>query len=250
MQSTRFDGLEGSTADTGASPWDDEETRLRMGLCRVGRLAYQRGLITGSEGNLSARKRDGTLLITPSGAMKGFLEPRHIAHVDRRGNALDGARGSTEIRIHLTAYEERSDVHAVVHTHPPHAVALSIAEIDQTLPVLPETVVTTGGTPTAPYATPGTEELPDSIREIVRCSDTVILKNHGALTMGSNLMDAYKKVEMLEHTARILWLAHVVRGGIDPLPPEAAPPLSLSLSDHDRSVRRPVQGEPMGGRIR
>lgn len=213
------------------SPWDDEETRLRMGLCRVGALAYQKGLITGSEGNFSVRKRDGTLLITPAGSMKGFLEPMHIAHVDARGNALDGARSSTEIGIHLITYGERADVSAVVHTHPPHAVALSIAGIDQTLPVLPETVTTTGGTPTAPYATPGTQELPDSIRDIVRCSDTVILKNHGALTMGSNLMDAYKKVEMLEHTARILWLAHVVRGGIEPLPPEAVAKLLATRAD-------------------
>ena len=205
--------------------WTEEEARLRQALCRFGSLAYQRGLITGSEGNLSAKMQDGTLLITPAGAMKGFLEPAHIAHVDMQGRVLDnGPRCSTEVGIHIVSYTERPDVRAVVHTHPPHAVALSIAEIDQTIPVLPETVVTTGGAPTSPYATPGTSELPESIREIIRCSDTVILKNHGALSIGSNLMDAYKKIEMLEHTAKILWLAHVVRGSgaaIDPLPPAA-----------------------------
>src|SRR5262245_15942103 len=97
----------------------DEELRLRQGLCRLGALAYQKGYIVGADGNLSARLRDGTILVTPSGAMKGFLEPMHIAHVDATGRVLDGGpRPSSELAIHLVAYAERADVHAVVHTHP------------------------------------------------------------------------------------------------------------------------------------
>ena len=200
----------------------DEELRLRQALCRIGALAYQKGFIVGSDGNLSARLGDGSILITPAGAMKGFLEPHHLAHVDPDGRPVDGGPGpSSEVGIHLISYRERPDVRAVVHTHPPHAVALSIAEIDMQVPVIPEVVVTIGGTPTTPYATPGTEELPDSIRDVVRCSDTLIMKNHGAVTLGANLMDAFKKLDMVEHTARILWLAHAVRGHVSPLPPEA-----------------------------
>jgi len=206
----------------GTPRWSDEETRLRQALCRVGALAYQNGLIAGADGNLSARMTDGTILITPAGAMKGFLHPQHIAHIDIQGRVVDDGPGpSTEVGIHLVCYRERPDMRAVVHAHPPHAVALSIAEIDMQLPVIPEIIVTIGGTPTAPYATPGTDELPESIREIVRCSDTLIMKNHGAVILGSNLMDAFKKLDMVEHTAHILWLAHTARGGIEPLPPEA-----------------------------
>lgn len=200
----------------------EEEERLRQAICRIGLLCYQKGFIVGADGNISARMRDGTILITPAGAMKGFLEPHHIAHIDGEGRVLDdGPRCSSETGIHLVAYRERPEMQAVVHTHPPHAVALSIAEVDMQLPVIPEIVVTIGGTPTAPYATPGTEELGESIREIVRCSDTLIMKNHGAVTIGANLMDAFKKLDMIEHTARILWLAHAIRGGVDPLPREA-----------------------------
>ena len=207
-------------ASAGAA--SDEETRLRQGLCRIGALCYQKGYIVGADGNLSARMGDGTVLVTPAGAMKGFLEPHHIAHVDLEGRTLDdGPRASTEIGIHLVSYRERPDMRAVIHTHPPHAVALSIAGIDLELPVIPEVIVTIGGTPTAPYATPGTDELPESIRAIVRCSDTLIMKNHGAVTLGANLMDAFKKLDMVEHTARILWLAHAVKGGVEPLPAEA-----------------------------
>jgi L-fuculose-phosphate aldolase len=142
--------------------------------------------------------------------------------VDLDGRVLDaGPRPSTEIAIHLVSYRERSDVEAVIHTHPPHAVALSIAGVDLQLPVIPEVIVTIGGTPTTAYATPGTHELPDSIRAVVRCSYTLIMKNHGAVTLGANLMDAFKKLDMVEHTAKILWLVHALKGSIEPLPADA-----------------------------
>jgi L-fuculose-phosphate aldolase len=207
---------------SGPGPWDDEEARLRQGICRVGALCYQRNYIVGADGNISARMSDGTVLITPAGAMKGFLEPHHVAHVDMRGRVVDAGPGcSTEVGIHLCAYEERADVHAVVHAHPPHAVAMTIAGIDLQMPIIPEIIVTIGGIPTAPFGTPGTHELADSIRDLVRCSDTMLMQNHGSVTLGANLMDGYKKLDMLEHTARILYLAHTVKGGLDPLPPEA-----------------------------
>jgi L-fuculose-phosphate aldolase len=203
-------------------PWSEEEDRLRRALCRIGALCYQRNYIVGADGNLSARMSDGTILITPAGAMKGFLEPQHLAHVDMNGRVLDdGPKCSTETGIHLVAYQERPDVRAVVHAHPPHAVAMTIAGIDLQIPIIPEIVVTLGGIPTTPMATPGTHELPESIRATVRCSDALIMKNHGSVCVGSNLLDAYKKLDMVEHTAKILWLAHMVRGGLEPLPPDA-----------------------------
>ena len=199
----------------------DEQTRLRKAICRVSSLAYQRGFTSGSEGNVSARLTDGTLLITPTALMKGFLEPHHIAHVDMQGRVIDGGPSpSSEVGIHFVAYEERSDVRAVCHAHPPHAVAMTIAGIDMQMPIIPEAVVSIGGIPTAPFGIPGTPDLGESIREIVRCSDTMVMKNHGSVTLGANLIDAYKKLDMLEHTAHILWLAHTARGGLEPLPPE------------------------------
>ena len=204
-----------------ARGWTDEEARLRQAICEIGRLCYARNYIVGADGNLSARLADGTVLITPAGAMKGFLSPEHLAHVDARGQVVDhGPKSSTEVGIHLVSYAERPDVRAVLHCHPPHAVALTLAGIDMQLPVIPEIIVTIGGIPTAPFGTPGTDELPESIRAIVRCSDTVVMQNHGSVTLGSNLLDAYKKLDMLEHTARILWLANCV-GTVKPLPADA-----------------------------
>ena len=162
---------------------------------------------------------DGTILITPTGAMKGFLEPHQVAHVDMTGRAIDdGPKPSSEVGIHLVSYQERPDVKAICHAHPPHAVAMTIAGVDLQMPVIPEIIVTIGGIPTAPFGTPGTPELPETIRDLVRCSDVMMMQNHGSVTLGANLMDAYKKLDMLEHTAKILWLAHVARGGLEPLP--------------------------------
>ncbi len=203
-----------------ARGWSDEEARLRSAICEIGKLCYSKGFIVGADGNLSARLNDGTVLITPAGAMKGFLSPENLAHVDMQGQVIDnGPRCSTETGIHLVSYRERPDVRAVLHCHPPHAVALTLAGIDMQIPVIPEIIVTIGGIPTAPFATPGTQELPDSIQAIVRCSDTVVMQNHGSVTLGSNLLDAFKKLDMLEHTAKILWLAHCV-GTVKPLAPE------------------------------
>ena len=202
------------------APHPEEEARLRRALCDVGKLCYDRNLIVGADGNFSARLSDGTMLVTPAGAMKGFLEPHHLTKVDMEGRLVEGPRPSTETGIHVTAYQARPEMRAVVHAHPPHAVAMTIAGIDLQMPIIPEVVVTIGGIPTAEYATPGTQELPDSIRDLMRCSDTVMMKMHGSISLGTSLMDAFKKLDMLEHTARILYYAHTLRGGLDPLPAE------------------------------
>jgi len=201
--------------------WSEEEARLRSAICEIGKLAYQKGFIVGADGNISARMADGTILITPAGAMKGFLSPQHLAHIDPSGKVQDdGPKCSTEVGIHLVAYRERPEMRAVLHCHPPHAVALTIAGIDMQTPIIPEIIVTIGGIPTAPYGTPGTDELPESIRQIVKCSDTLVMQNHGSVTLGMNLLDAFKKLDMLEHTAKILWLAHCL-GRVNALSPDA-----------------------------
>ncbi|MAE46688.1 MAG: aldolase [Planctomycetes bacterium] len=201
--------------------WSDEEARLRTAICKIGELCYSRGTVVAADGNISARMRDDSILVTPTGSMKGFLNPHQIAKLAPDGTPSPvGPKPSSEIGIHMVAYEERPDVRAILHAHPPHAVAMTIAGIDLQMPVIPEVIVTIGGIPTAPFGTPGTPELPETIREIIRCSDTVMMKNHGSVTLGTNLMEAFKKLDMLEHTARILWLAHTAKGGLDPLPPE------------------------------
>lgn len=206
-------------AGSGRGWSEDEEQRLRREICLAGESCERRGLIAGADGNLSARLGEDALLVTPAGATKGHLAPEQLVLTDLGGRVLGGAqRPSTEIGIHLAAYHERPDARAVVHAHPPHAVALTLAGIDLETPVIPELVATFGAIPTAPYATPGTDELPASIRALVRRCDAVLMQSHGALVLAGSPLAAFARMDSLEHAARILWLAHALGRGVAQLP--------------------------------
>jgi L-fuculose-phosphate aldolase len=169
-------------------------------------------------GNVSMRLGD-RVLVTPSGVHKGLMEANQVITVDLTGRVLQGAgRPTSEIRMHLLAYELRPDVGAVVHAHLPYATACTLAGIDLLEPILPEVVITLGGIPTAPYATPGSAAVPEAIREFIREYDAILLSRHGAMTMGRDVTDAYNKMEKLEHTARVV-LAARLQGPVSPLPP-------------------------------
>jgi L-fuculose-phosphate aldolase len=197
-----------------------EESALRGAVCRVARMAWEKGYITNVDGNFSVRLGDRAILITPAGAPKAFLEPEQIALVDLDGRVISGAgRPSTEVAMHVVAYRERPQMRAICHAHPKHAVAFTLAGLDLDTLAIPEVVVTIGKIPIAPYGTPGTEELPESLRAIVRCSDVVMLERHGALTLGTSLIDAFRKLEVVEHTAEILYYARTL-GSVKELSPE------------------------------
>jgi len=183
------------------------ESELRQQLCDIGRMMYERGFIGAADGNLAVRLDEERLLVTPSGCLKGFMTPEEMVVTDRVGQPLDGKRPSTEILMHVAILQERADIGAVLHAHPPHCVAFSLAGIPLTRCVIPEIVVTIGTVPTVPYATPGTVELPESVRVPIRGSDVLVLERHGIVTVADELWNAFKLLDMVEHSARIVHLA-------------------------------------------
>ena len=177
-------------------------------ICELGRRMYARNLVAGADGNLSCRLGADTFLVTRSGVGKGHLTPADIVVADATGTKLEGeGKVSSEFFTHLAAYEERPNIQAVVHAHPPVATALTLAGVSLLEPVLPEIVMNMGGIPTCAYATPGTREGAESIRAPIRQCDTLLLDRHGALAVGDSLLDAYYKLERLEHAAITLWHA-------------------------------------------
>ena len=184
-----------------------DETELRRQLCDIGRMLYERGFIGAADGNLAVRLDPERLLVTPSGCLKGFLRPEQMVVTDLSGAPVGPGQPSSELRMHVAVFAERSDVAAVVHAHPPHCTAFSIAGVTLARCIVPEIVVTVGTVPTVPYATPGTQELPDSIREPIRSADALILERHGSITVGRDLWDAFRVLDMIEHAARITHLA-------------------------------------------
>ena len=199
-----------------------QESRLRADLVTFGRLCYERHLLVAMDGNLSVRLGPDTFLCTRAGCHKGFLTDDDLVVIDAKGRKLRG-RGepTSEMAMHLACYEERPDVNAVIHTHPPLAIAFTIAGVSMARCVLPEVVLTLGTVPTAEYATTGTRSLAEGLRPHVRAHDAVLMDRHGAVCLGKDLLTAFCNLETLEHTALITKTARDL-GNVRELPPEEA----------------------------
>ena len=176
---------------------------------------HQRGYIAAGDGNVSVRIGERRMLVTPSGARKGFMEPRDMVLCDLEGRPVSGESGrpSSETMMHTLIYAERPDVNAVVHAHPPCAIAHTIAGVGLDAPLMPEVFCELGEIVTVPYTTPTTREVPDALREHVRCKVALIMERHGSITMGETLWKAYDRLEVLEHTARISLMANTLAPG-------------------------------------
>ena len=187
----------------------------RRQIAEVCRLMHQRGLLAARDGNVSCRIGERRLLVTPSGARKGFMAPGDMVLCDLDGQPVRGERGkpSSEMAMHVTVYRRRPDVNAVVHAHPPFAVAHTLAGISLAQPLMPEVYCELGEILTIPYTTPGTHEVPDALAGPIGDHDVVLLERHGSLTTGPTLWRAYDRLEILEHTARISHLARTLAPG-------------------------------------
>jgi len=189
-------------------------------IVEIGRLLYEKSLIASTEGNLSVRLGGDRFLVTPAGLGKGRLRAADLVTVDASGRRIAGARRpSTEIRVHLAIYAVRSDVQAIVHAHPPTATGFAVAGVPLADCVLPEVITTVGSVPLVPYATPGESELAERILPVARDHDAFLMQNHGAVTLGSDLLQAFHRMEMIESFARILLTARSL-GRVEPLAPE------------------------------
>jgi L-fuculose-phosphate aldolase len=187
-------------------------------LIAIGRRLDERRMIAGTDGNISMRLNEDRVLITPSGRCKGRLNPDELLVVDLDGQRLKGdLEPSSESLMHLYVYRRRPDVNACVHAHPPHATAFAVTGQALTDNVLPEMVIGVGTVPLTNYAPPGTEAVPQSLEPHIAESNAFLLRNHGLLTLGRTLEEAYNRHETVEHFARILSVARQL-GEVDLIP--------------------------------
>jgi L-fuculose-phosphate aldolase len=226
---------------------------LKEDICEVGRRLYQHGYIAAMEGNISIRVGENEILSTPAGVCKGYLTPDMIVTCDLEGKKLEGRlRVSTEISMHITAYRARPEMRAVTHAHPPKATGFAVAGIPLDRAVLAEVVVTLGCIPLAEYGTPSTRELADSIDRLIRQSDGVLLSNHGVITVGPDVYDAYFKMEVIEHFAEVSLVSRLL-GRERLLPGEEVSRLMAlrervyGVSAPPQSANCPVPAERAGG---
>ena len=167
-------------------------------------LTYQKSYVASTDGNLSVRLPDGTIMCTPTRCNKGFVKAEDMIVIDAKGNKLRGMRKpSSEMAMHLLIYEMRPDIMAVVHAHPAHATAYAAAGIPLNKALISEVVLALGCIPLTEYGTPGTPELTDSLRPFIRDYDALLLANHGVVTYGTDLEDAFNRMDTVEHFAKI-----------------------------------------------
>lgn len=188
---------------------------LREHVVRVGQALAARGLVAGQDGNVSVRVDDDRVLVTPAGFRKGDLSVDDLCEVSLAGAPLAGThQPSSELGLHLAWYRARTDVHAVVHAHPPVATGFAAAGQAIADDVLPEVIVALGPVPVVPYAEPGTPAMGDAVRPFLARHDALLLANHGAVTAGPTLRVAHDRMEHLEQAARILLAARLLGGAI------------------------------------
>ncbi len=195
------------------------EWQLRREIVAIGKQAYERGLVTATDGNISVRIMGDRFLITPSGSCLGELAPEQLVYVDQEGRVLSGGKPTGELSMHLAAYRERPDINAVLHAHPPITTGFTVAGQSLAQCVIPEVVVIFGTIPTTEYATISTEEGARVIRELIRDHDALILDRHGTITVGKTLIEAYRKLEKVEYCAQVTLVAKQL-GKVRTLSPE------------------------------
>jgi L-fuculose-phosphate aldolase len=184
-----------------------------------GRLLYQKGLVAGTAGNISARGENGTMLITPTSTCKGMLDEDRLVAIDiKEGKVLSGGRPSIETPFHLSFYRTRPEINAVIHSHPVYCTALAVKGIRIQPALTPEGLLVLGReVPIVPYATPGTDDLASALSDALRTSDSFLLEKHGAIAVGRNMVEAFHRMETLEFMAQLQFNL-LLLGGAGPLP--------------------------------
>jgi len=192
----------------------------RSTIVEICRRVYDKGFVSAYDGNISVLTENNSILITRSGVCKGDVKESDIIEINFAGEIINGkGKISTEYKIHLYAYSRRPEVNAVVHCHPTYATAFASSGEGLTKPVFPEVILTLGKVPLCKYATPSTDDLPLSMGPYIDYAWAFLFENHGAVTLGKTLRDAYYKMEKLEHAAKTLFVSKLL-GGANELPSE------------------------------
>ena len=184
-------------------PTDDQAKKL---IVEIGRRMYLKNFVAANDGNISCKVDDETIWTTPTGVSKGFLSEDELVKMRLDGTVISqGERApSGEVKMHLRIYNENKDVMAVCHAHPPVATSFAIAGMALNQAIYSEALVNLGSVPCVHYETPGSEQLADSIAPYVRNYNALLLANHGAVTWGTSLMEAWYRLESAEHYATVV----------------------------------------------
>lgn len=223
--------------------------RLREEIVRYSHRLHRNGWVANHDGNLTARISDTHLLCTPTAVSKGDVQPGWLIVVDGENNVVEGTRRAfSELQLHRAAYAARDDITVVMHSHPPTATGFAVAGVPLAHPIMAEPVVSLGPeVPMVPYYRPGSPELTKAIGEALQRADVILLERHGVLSVGGSFEQAYLRMELVEHLAKIGLVAKQI-GAIRMLPasevealskkgrPKSSPPREQATVQDDGAV--------------
>ena len=188
------------------------DAEAKILIVEIGRRMYLKNFVAANDGNISCKVDDEIIWTTPTGVSKGFMSEDELVKMNLDGTIItQGERApSSEVKMHLKIYSAREDVAAVCHAHPPVCTTFAIAGMNLDRPIYPEALVNLGTVPCVPYELPGSQKLADSLAPYVRDHNSVLLANHGAVTWGASLMEAWYRMESAEHFAKILMYGKII----------------------------------------
>lgn len=197
-----------------------KEQTLREQICEVGRRMYNNGFVAANGGNISARLGKDVYIITPTGISKNDLTVECLLKINGKCEVIEGeGKPSSESKVHIYCYEHRPDVMSVCHAHSPYAVAMCSTNFKMDKYFLPEQVFFLGAVPCCKYAHAGSDELPETMAPYIGKHSALLLGNHGPVTMGDSIMQAYFRMETLEHVSHVYFITKML-GGLNEFTPE------------------------------
>ncbi len=189
------------------------EKQAKKAIIDIGQRMYVRNFVAANDGNISVKTGDNEVWATPTGVSKGYMKKKMLVKVDLDGNILEGTcKPSSELKMHLRAYQENEEIRAVCHAHPPVCTCYAIAGIPLTAPVLAEAVITLGDVPIVPYAKLGSREVPEAVAPFCHTHNGILLANHGAVTWAEEPYAAWYRLESMEYYANILLITEHILG--------------------------------------
>jgi len=226
----------------------DRIETLRAEIVAYSHRIHGNGWVANHDGNLTARLADERLLCTPTAVSKGDVEPGWLIVVDEDNTVIEGTRRAfSELQLHRAAFEARPDISVVLHAHPPTACGFAVAGVPLDHPMMPEAVVSLGPEiPLVPYHRPGDPALSVAIGDALQRADVVLLERHGVLSVGGGFEQAYLRMELVEHLAKIALAARQL-GHARLLPKSEIEALSKKGRPASMPAREHTEGTDGGG---
>jgi L-fuculose-phosphate aldolase len=178
----------------------------RQEILDMGRRMYEKNYVAANDGNISCKVAPDLIWATPTGVSKGYMRLDQLVKMRLDGTIVQAGalKPSSEIKMHLRLYNENPTIMGVTHAHPPICTSFAIAGISLDCAIYPEALVNLGTVPCVHYETPGSQGIPDSVAPYCKDYHAVLLANHGVLTWGSSLTEAFFRLESAEHYAMII----------------------------------------------